>query len=340
MGKIVTFGEIMLRLTPEGFHRFVQADRFGATYGGGEANVAVSLAGFGMDAQYITKLPKHDIGQAAVNALRTFGVDTGGIVRGGDRLGLYYLERGASQRPSRVIYDRANSAIALASPEEFDWDSIFEGASWFHFSGITPALGGNLPEICMEACKAAKAKGVTVSCDLNYRKNLWSREKAGQVMEGLMDYVDVFIGNEEQARELFHIEVDGRFVENGDLTHEGDESVATQLFERFRFKTVALTIRRTISADDNLFAAMMYDGSACSFSKSYKIHMVDRVGSGDGFSAGLIYGLLSRYENQAAVEFAAAAGCLKHSIEGDFNILSADEVLSLSSGGGSGRVQR
>lgn len=340
MAKVVTFGEIMLRLAPEGYYRFVQAEKFGATYGGGEANVAVSLANYGMDACFVTKLPQHEIGQAAVNSLRKFGVDTSKITRGGDRVGIYYLEKGASQRPSKVIYDRAYSAIAMAKSEDFDWDAIFEGADWFHFTGITPALGDNVAAICMEACKAAKAHGVTVSCDLNYRKNLWSREKAGQVMSGLMEYVDVCIANEEDASDVFGIKADNTDIDGGKLNHDGYKAVAKKLADTFHFSKVAITLRTSISANDNKWAAMLYDGSEYCFSKSYDVHIVDRVGGGDSFGAGLIYASLSNYSTQDALEYAVAASCLKHSIEGDVNLVSVKEVTSLAGGNASGRVQR
>ena len=340
MKKVVTFGEIMLRLAPEGYYRFVQADKFGATYGGGEANVAVSLANYGLDAAFVTKLPKHEIGQSAVNTLRRFGVDTSKITRGGERVGIYFLEKGASQRPSKVIYDRAGSAIAKAESSDFDWDKIFDGVEWFHFTGITPALGDNVAAICLEAVKAAKAKGITVSCDLNYRKNLWSREKAGQIMAGLMEYVDVCIANEEDASDVFGIKADNTDVTTGQVNHEGYKDVAKKLKDRFGFKYVAITLRSSISANDNKWAAMLYDGNEYYFSKSYMVHIVDRVGGGDSFGAGLIYALLDGRNGQDAIEFATAASCLKHSIEGDINLVSVDEVEKLAGGDGSGRVQR
>ncbi len=340
MGKIITFGEIMLRLAPEGYNRFIQSDNLTALYGGGEANVAVSLANFGLEVQYVTKVPKHEIGQAAINSLRKYGVDTNKIVRGGNRLGIYYLEKGASQRPSKVIYDRANSSIAMASPEDFDWDRIFEGAQWFHFTGITPALGDNVAAICLEACKAAKKQGLTISCDLNYRKNLWSREKAGQVMGGLMEYVDVCIANEEDAGDVFGIWADDTNITGGKLSHEGYKSVAKKLADRFGFKKVAITLRSSISANDNDWAAMLYDGTSFYFSKSYSIHIVDRVGGGDSFGAGLIYSFIKNQAPQQALEFAVAASCLKHTIEGDYNLVSVDEVNKLAEGDGTGRVQR
>lgn len=338
--KCVTFGEIMMRLNPEGYNRFVQADKFEASYAGGEANVAVSLSNYGVDAAFVSKVPAHEIGQCAVNALRHFGVDTKNMVRGGDRLGLYYVEKGASQRASKVIYDRANSAIALAKPSDFDWDAIFEGVDWFHWTGITPALGGELPQICLEACKAAKAKGVTISCDLNFRKKLWSSEKANEIMSKLMPYVDVCIANEEDAKDVFGIEAEGTDITAGKLNHEGYISVAKQLQERFGCKAVAITLRSSISAFDNDWAAMLYINDQAFFSPSYHIHIVDRVGGGDSFGGGLIYSMLTQKDPQNAINFAVAASCLKHSIEHDFNLVSVSEVEALAGGNTSGRVQR
>ncbi len=338
--KVITFGEIMLRLAPEGYYRFVQADTFGATYGGGEANVAVSLANYGFDARFVTKLPKHEIGQAAVNSLRKYGVDTSHIARGGDRVGIYFLEKGASQRPSKVIYDRANSSIATASASDFDWKEIFDGADWFHFTGITPALNDEVAAICLEACKAAKEAGVTISCDLNYRNKLWSKEKAGQVMGELCQYVDVCIANEEDAADVFGIKAADTDVTKGEVNHEGYKDVAKQLADRFGFSKVAITLRESLSANDNNWSAMLYDGNDFYFSKKYKMHIVDRVGGGDSFGGGLICASLNGYDSQATIEFAVAASCLKHSIEGDFNMVSMDEVLKLAGGDASGRVQR
>jgi len=340
MGRIVTFGEIMLRLAPQGYLRFFQNDALEATFGGGEANVAVSLANFGLDAVYVTKLPKNDIGQAAVNCLRYFGVDTARIVRGGERIGIYYIEKGASQRPSKVIYDRAYSAISLAKGEDFDWDEIFAGATWFHFTGITPALGQNVADICLEACRKAKDKGITISCDLNFRKNLWTSEQAGRTMGTLMPYVDVCIANEEDAEKVFGIKAEGTDISGGKLSHEGYKAVAKELADRFGCKYAAITLRGSISASDNSWAAMLYDGSDYHFSKSYAIHIVDRVGGGDSFGAGLIYGLTTNMNARDSLEFAVAASCLKHSVEGDFNRVSVAEVKALMSGDGSGRVQR
>lgn len=338
--KVVTFGELMLRLAPEGYMRFVQAETFGATFGGGEANVAVSLANYGLDACFVTKLPSHDIGQMAVNSLRKYGVNTSYITRGGERVGIYYLEKGASQRASKCIYDRAYSAIALAKSADFDWDAIFEGAQWFHFTGITPALGANVVEICREACKAAKAKGVKISCDLNYRGKLWTRDEAKAAMSDLCQYVDVCIANEEDAKDVFGIEAENTDIHGGKINHEGYKSVAKQLTDKFGFEKVAITLRSSISANDNDWAAMLYDGGEYYFSKSYHMHIVDRVGGGDSFGAGLIYGFLSGKAAQGALEFAVAASCLKHSIEGDYNQVSVSEVEKLAGGDGSGRVQR
>ena len=340
MKKVVTFGEIMMRLNPEAYTRFVQADCFEASYAGGEANVAVSLANYGMDTAFVTKLPSHEIGQSAVNALRRYGVDTSKIVRGGERLGIYFVEKGASQRASKVIYDRAYSAISLAQPSDFDWDAIFEGVDWFHFTGITPALGGNLPEICLEACKVAKEKGVKISCDLNYRKKLWSTAKANEVMSQLIRYVDVCIANEEDAKDVFGIEAEGTDINAGKLNHEGYISVAKQICDKFGCEKVAITLRGSISANDNDWAAMLYTDGKAYFSPTYRIHIVDRVGGGDSFGGGLIYSLLSEKEPQDAINFAVAASCLKHTIEQDFNLVSVSEVEALAAGNTTGRVQR
>lgn len=340
MSRIVTFGEFMLRLAPNGYYRFFQNDQMQATFGGGEANVAVSLANFGMDSVYVTKLPEHAIGQAAVNYLRYFGVDTSKIVRGGERIGIYYMEKGASQRGSVCIYDRAHSSIQTAKPEDFDWDAIFEGADWFHFTGITPAIGGNLVEICREACIAAKARDVKISCDLNYRGKLWSREEARKAMTELCKYVDVCISNEEDAKDVFGIEAENNDIYGGKLNSEGYKSVAKQLADRFSFEKVAITLRTSVSASDNDWAGMLYDGDDFYMSRSYHLHIVDRVGGGDSFGAGLIYSLLTGKSSAEAIEFAVAASALKHSVEGDFNRMSVKEVEKLAGGDASGRVQR
>ena len=340
MAKVVTFGELMIRLQPYNYERFVQADHLEFTFGGGEANVAVSLANYGLDASFVTKLPAHAIGQAAVNSLRRYGVDTSKIVRGGDRVGIYFNEKGASQRPSVCIYDRAHSAIQEASAADFHWDAIFEGADWFHFTGITPALGPNVVEICKEACKTAKAKGVKISCDLNYRGKLWTREQARAAMTDLCQYVDVCISNEEDAKDVFGIEAAATDITAGELNKEGYKSVAKQLADKFGFEKVAITLRESKSAFDNDWSAMLYDGSSYCFSKLYHLHIIDRIGGGDSFGGGLIYALRKGMDTQAAVEFAVAASALKHAIEGDYNFATIAEVEKLAGGDGSGRVQR
>lgn len=338
--KVVTFGEIMLRLSPEGYLRLVQSEKLVSTYAGAEANVAVSLANYGVNVSFVTKVPEHEVGQSAVNAVRKFGVNTDYIVRGGDRLGIYYCEKGASQRPSKVIYDRAGSAIANADKDDFDWDKIFEGVTWFHFTGITPALSDKMAEACLVAVKKAKEKGITVSCDLNFRKKLWSKEKAGKVMDELCHYVDYCIANEEDAKDVFGIEADNTDIYSGKLDREGYISVAKKLTDRFNFKGVAITLRESLSANDNNWSAMLYTDNTAYFSKKYAVHIVDRVGGGDSFGGGLIYSLLNKYEPQRAIEFAVAASCLKHSIENDFNLVSVKEVETLAGGDASGRVQR
>lgn len=340
MKKAVTFGEIMLRLNPEGYLRFVQADKFEASYAGGEANVAVSLANFGDEAAFVTKVPAHEVGQCAVNALRHYGVDTRYMIRDGVRLGLYYVEKGASQRGSKVIYDRAGSAIALAKREDFDWDAILDGADWFHWTGITPALGGELPEIVLDALKKCREKGVTVSCDLNYRGKLWSREKACEVMGQLVPYVDVLIANEEDAKDVFGIEAAGTDIMSGKLNKEGYVDVAEQLTKRFGCKAVAITLRGSISASENNWAGMLYTGGKSYLSRNYLIKLVDRVGGGDSFGGGLIHAMMQGMEPQDVIEFAVAASCLKQTIEHDFNQVSEKDVLSLMGGNASGRVQR
>ena len=284
--KVVTFGEVMLRLAPENYLRFVQSEKYEATFGGAEANVAVSLANYGVDAAFVSKLPAHEIGQAAVNSLRKFGVETSKIVRGGNRVGIYYCEKGASQRPSKVIYDRAYSAIATASVNDFDWDKIFEGVTWFHFTGITPALSDECAAITLEACKKAKEKGITISCDLNFRKKLWSKEKAGEIMSNVCLYVDYCIANEEDAKDVFGIEADNTDINTGRLDRNGYISVAKKLTEKFGFKGVAITLRESLSANDNNWSGMLYANGEAHFSKKYAMHIVDRVGGGDSFAPG------------------------------------------------------
>ena len=340
--KVVTFGEIMMRLNPEGYQMFYQAEKFEASYAGGEANVAVSLANYGIESSFVTKLPDNPLGECARNAVRHFGVDTKDIVWGGKRLGLYFVEKGASQRPSRVVYDRADSSIATAKREDFDWAKIFEGAGWFHFTGITPALGGEMPAVCLDALKYCREHGIIVSCDLNYRGKLWTKQEAGRVMAELVPYVDVLIANEADAADVFGIVGEGSDVESGKLNKEGYVSVAEQLVERFGVKKVAITLRTSLSAFDNLWAGMLYDAAtknAC-FSTEYKVHIVDRVGGGDSFGGGLIYALIAGKDTQGAIDFAVAASCLKHSIEHDFNLVKVKDVEALAAGNGTGRVQR
>lgn len=340
MAKVVTMGEIMLRLSPAGNTRFVQADSFDVIYGGGEANVAVSCANYGHDAYFVTKLPEHEIGQSAVNALRRYGVNTRFIARGGDRVGIYYAETGASMRPSKVIYDRANSAIAEAKPEDFDFDAIMEGADWFHWSGITPAISNKAAELTRLACEAAKRHGVTVSVDLNFRKKLWTSKKAISVMKPLMQYVDVCIGNEEDAELCLGFKPDAN-VEAGETGAEGYHKIFEQMAKEFGFKYVISTLRESFSATHNGWKALIYNGKEFYESKRYDINpIIDRIGGGDSFSGGIIHGLLTKETQGEALEFAVAASALKHTINGDFNLVSASEVESLAGGNANGRVQR
>jgi 2-dehydro-3-deoxygluconokinase len=340
MERVVCFGEIMGRFNPEGYLRIGQANKFDLTFAGSEANAAVSLANYGLEAAFVTKLPDNELGKAVIKTLRSYNLDVSEIVFGGERLGLYFVEKGASQRPSKVIYDRKYSSISTAKKEEFNWERIFNETKWFHFSGITPALSDDAASICNDACKIAKKRGITVSCDLNYRKNLWSGEKANKIMSGLMQYVDVCIANEEDAEKVFGIKADSTDVSTGKLSHEGYISVAKQLVDRFGFKKVAITLRGSISASDNNWAGMLYTNGEAWFSKNYLIHIVDRVGAGDSFGGALIYALISGYEPQRAIEFAVAASCLKHTIEFDFNQVTIAEVEKLVGGDVSGRVQR
>lgn len=341
MSKIITFGEIMLRLSPNGNDRFIQTEEFRIIPGGGEANVAVSLANYGHEACFVTKLPKHEIGQIAVNALRRYGVNTEYITRGGNRIGLYYAETGASMRASKVIYDRANSSIAEADPKDFDFDAIMKGASWFHWSGITPAISDKAAELTRLACEAAKRHGVTVSVDLNFRKKLWTSEKAISVMRPLMKYVDVCIGNEEDAELCLGFKPDAD-VEAGNTDAAGYEGIFKQMMKEFGFKYVVSTLRESFSATHNGWKALIYNGKDFYQSKRYEINpIIDRVGGGDSFSGGLIHGMLKYPGDQAsALEFAVAASALKHTINGDFNHVSEDEVLALAGGNANGRVQR
>ncbi|KGI61090.1 sugar kinase [Prevotella sp. S7 MS 2] len=340
MAKVVTMGEIMLRLSSPGQKRFVQSDSFDVVYGGGEANVAVSCANYGDEAYFVSKVPVHEIGQCAVNALRRFGVNTSYVARGGNRLGIYYLESGASMRPSKVIYDRAGSSMAEAELSDFDFDVIMQDAQWFHWSGITPAISDKAAELTKLACEAAQRHGVTVSCDLNFRKKLWTPEKAQSIMKPLMQYVDVCIGNEEDAQLCLGFKPNAD-VEGGKTDAEGYYNIFKAMMEQFGFKYVVSTLRESISASHNGWKALIYNGKEFYQSKRYDIlPIIDRVGGGDSFSGGLIHGLLT-YDNQAdALEFAVAASALKHTIPGDFNIVSVAEVESLAGGNANGRVQR
>ncbi len=340
--KVITFGEILLRLAAPGYTKLFQKDSLDSTFCGSEANVAVSLSIFGMDSSFVTKLPDNDVGYAAVNSMRYFGVDTSKIIYGNGRMGLYYLEKGASQRSSKVIYDREYSAISLAKRENFDWDKIFDGADWFHWTGINPALSDELALICEDACKAAKGMGLTVSCDLNYRGKLWSPKKARTVMEPFMKYVDICICNEEDAEKVLGIKAPDTDVESGELNNAGYVHTAEMIHSQYGCKFVAITLRKSFSASRNGWNAMLYDAEALEsyFSREYNIQIVDRVGGGDSFAAGLIYAMMQKMECQDAIDFATAASCLKHTIEGDYNRTTVQDVQALLRSGGNGRVQR
>ncbi len=346
MAKVVTFGEIMLRLATPDYQRFCQAESFTATYGGGEANVAVSLANYGVDVDFVTRLPQNDLGRACMMNLRKYGVGVDKIVYGGDRLGIYFLETGAVARASKVVYDRANSSIATIQPGMIDWDKVLEGVEWFHWTGITPAISQGAADVCLEAVKACNRKGITVSCDLNYRKNLWKYgKKASEVMPALVEGCDIILGNEEDAEKVFGIKPEGFDVAqtNGQVNAAEFESVCTQLMKRFpRAKKVIITLRGSINANHNTWGGVLYSDGKLYQSKRYDItHIVDRVGGGDSFMGGLIYGLLTyKGDDQKALEFAVAASCLKHTIYGDFNMVTVDEVEKLMGGDASGRVSR
>ncbi len=346
MPKIITFGEIMLRLSTPGYLRFGQAKQYDATFGGGEANVAVSLANYGMDAKFVTRLPDNDIAKACVKDLRSYGIDTSSIVYGGDRLGIYYLETGAVARPSKVVYDRADSSIATIKPGDIDWAEVLKGADWFHWTGITPALSQGAADVCLEAIKAANAMGITVSCDLNYRKNLWKYgKKASEVMPALVEGSDIILGNEEDADKVFGIKPEGFDVTatGGAIDQKRFQSVGEQLMKRFpRAKKVIITLRGSINANHNTWGGVLWDGKTLYQSPRYDItHIVDRVGGGDSFMGGLIYGLLTYTDDdQKALNFAVAASCLKHTIFGDFNQVTVAEVENLMKGDASGRVSR
>lgn len=338
--KVVTLGEIMMRLSTPDFKRFVQSDSFDITYGGGEANVAAALCNYGLNGTFVSKVPDNALGQAAINHLRRYGVDTQFVARGGKRLGIYFLETGASMRASQVVYDRADAAISEVDASEFDFDKIFDGADWFHTTGITPALSDRAAALTEAALKAAKAKGITTSIDLNYRKKLWSKEKAREVMTGLCQYVDVCIGNEEDADTTLGFTSKGTDVTKGELNLEGYKDVFQQMKEKFAFKYIASTLRESHSASDNGWSALVYDGTEFHHTKQYEVRIVDRVGSGDSFASGFIYGLVTGMKMQDAAEFGVAASAIKHTIPGDLNHATLAEVKDLIKGDGSGRVQR
>ncbi len=337
--KVLTFGELLLRLSAPGYNKLFQKDSLECTFCGGEANVAVSLSNYGLDSTFVTKLPDNDVGYAAVRTLKSFGVDTSSICYGKGRMGLYYLEKGASQRPSKIIYDRESSAIALSNKYDFDWNELFDGVDWFHFTGINPALSKNMFEITLEACRVAKRKNITVSCDLNFRKKLWTSEKAQVAMKQLTKYVDVCIGNEEDAQFALGIDINSD-VNSGKLDISEYERIAKYIEKEYGCKYIAFSLRESISANLNGWSAFLYNNGKSYQSQHYNIQLVDRVGGGDSFAAGLIYGLITQMCNQDALEFAAATSCLKQTIEGDFNRCSVDDVLSLIKGCGNGRVQR
>ncbi|MCD2426112.1 sugar kinase [Niabella pedocola] len=338
--KVVTLGEIMLRLSTPGFERFVQADSFDVTYGGGEANVAVALSNYGLDGYFVSKVPDNAIGQSAINHLRRYGVNTDFVARGGDRLGIYFLETGASMRASQVIYDRAGAAIAEVDASEFDFDKILDGADWFHTTGITPALSDKAAALTEAALKAAKAKGITTSIDLNYRKKLWSKEKAREVMTELCKYVDVCIGNEEDAETTLGFKAADTDITKGELNLDGYKDVIRQMKEKFNFKYIASSLRESYSASDNGWSALVSDGTEFYHTRKYDVRIVDRVGSGDSFASGLIYGLVTGMSMADAAEFGVAASALKHTIPGDLNHATLSDVKTLMKGDASGRVQR
>ncbi|MDA3929372.1 MAG: sugar kinase [Prolixibacteraceae bacterium] len=344
MSKVVTFGEVMLRLATQGYLRFDQVDNFSATFGGGEANVAVSLANYGVNVDFVSRLPKNDIALACMKDLRKYGVGTDHLVWGGERLGIYFLEAGAVSRASKVVYDRAHSSISEIKSGMIDWDKVFEGADWFHWTGITPAISQGAADVCLEAIKIANEKGITVSTDLNYRKNLWNYGKtAGEVMPELVAGCDVILGNEEDAAMVLDIHPDGVDVTGGHVEGAAYESVSKKIMQQFpRCKKVITTLRGSVSANHNSWSGVLWDGEKLYEAPTYQItHIVDRVGGGDSFMGGLIYGLLTWPENdQKALEFAVAASCLKHTVYGDYNRVTVEEVTKLMGGDASGRVSR
>lgn len=338
--KMLGFGDFIVRLSPPGYERFFQADHFEINYTGAEANVCVALAHMGVQTSFVTRLPENDIAYAGIGELRRHGVDTSQIVFGGDRIGVFYLEKGAAQRPSRIVYDRGHSALAVSVPAYYDWKRILNGYSWFHITGITPALGDRMPEVCIEACRMARAMGLTVSCDLNYRKNLWTPEQAGRVIKKMLPYIDVLLANEEDAEKVLGIKAAGSNVMQGVLDDRGYEETACRIEAQYGIHRVAISMRRSLSASDNDWGAMLYQDGKTYFSRRYMIHLVDRVGGGDSFAAGLIYGLLNGFDPQHTIEYAAAASCLKQTMEMDFSLSTAAEVEKLVGGNVTGRVER
>ena len=339
--KVVLFGELMMRLSTKGHERIVQAREFDVIYSGAEANLGVALTAFGVESFMVSSVPDNPVGQACLNYMRQFGLNLDHVRRNGHRLGIYFVETGAAQRPSTFLYNRAGSSITELHKGDIDWARIFEGKNWFHFTGITPALADSVAEITREACAAAAAAGVTVSCDLNFRRKLWSQEKARAVMEGLMEYVDVLFTNEEEAETVFGIAARDSNVRSGTISTHGYEDVAVQLKERFHLDYVSISLRESLSATANNWSGMLYDGKRFYTSRKYHMdYIVDRIGGGDAYSSGIIYGLLTGQDLQESVEFATAASCLKHTIPGDFNLVTFDEVLALVKGDASGRIQR
>jgi 2-dehydro-3-deoxygluconokinase len=337
---MVGFGDFMLRLNPEGYLRFIQAERFEVNYTGAEANVCVSLSRLGIPTEFVTKLPNNDIADAGISVLRKYNVGTSHIVLGGERMGVFYAEKGASQRASSIVYDRSHTSIATCRFSDFDWDGIFDGATHFHITGITPALSTTMPEVCIKACKKAKEKGLTISCDLNYRKKLWTEQQAKSCMTQILPFVDILVANEEDADKVLGIRAKGSDVLQGKLDHDGYVDVAQQIHKVYGTPMVAITLRKSISASDNEWSAMLFTDGKPFFSRNYLIHLVDRIGGGDSFSAGLLYGVMNNYASQDIIEFATAASCLKQSMEMDFNLATVQEVQNLVKGDGSGRVQR
>lgn len=339
--KAVFFGELMMRLATKRYERLVQAHELEVDYTGAEANVGVSLVNYGLQSYIVSAVPDSPVGQACINAMRGYGLNVDHVKRMGYRLGIYFVETGAAQRPSLFLYNRKGSAITELRRGDIDWDEVMQGKDWFHFTGITPALADSVAELTEDACVAAKRHGLTVSCDLNFRSKLWPLEKARRVMTGLMSHVDVLFTNEEEAAKVFGIHAHDTDISSGKLSEEGYDDVARQLVERFGLRYAVITLRESLSASVNNWSGMFYDGQQFYHSRKYHIdHIVDRVGGGDAFSGGFIYGILTGMELQDTVEFAAAASCLKHTIQRDFNLVTLDEVTALMQGGGSGRIQR